>query len=202
MKLYYLPGACPLATHIVLEWIGKPYELQRVAREALKQAEFLALNPLGSVPVLTDGDFVLTQGPAILEYLAEQNPQAGLMPESVRDRAETRRWLAFCSADLHKAFTPIFAAQSYTQNPEVQQELVATSIQRLLVLFQLANTQLEGKQWVSGTRSIADPYLYTVMRWAKAKNVDLSAMQNLHAFYQRMEADLGVQAALKAQGIA
>src|SRR5690606_28966645 len=77
VKLYYMPGACPLATHITLEWIGQPYEIQAVPREDLKKPEFLALNPVGSVPVLTDGDLVLTQSVAILEYLAEKHPEAG-----------------------------------------------------------------------------------------------------------------------------
>src|SRR5690606_27211391 len=79
MKLYYLPGACSLATHIILEWMGKPYETQAVAREELKQPEFLALNPMGAVPVLADGDHILTQNASILEYLAEQAPQLNLL---------------------------------------------------------------------------------------------------------------------------
>src|SRR3546814_5968497 len=87
MKLYYLPGACSLASHIVLEWIGKPYETQALSREEMKQAPYLKLNPLVAVPVLVDGDWVLTQSAAILEYLAESNPQAGLMTEAMRERA-------------------------------------------------------------------------------------------------------------------
>ncbi|MBP6017886.1 MAG: glutathione S-transferase N-terminal domain-containing protein [Burkholderiaceae bacterium] len=201
MKLYYLPGACPLATHIVLEWIGKPYELQRMARDELKKPEFLALNPVGSVPVLTDGDFVLTQSSAILEYLADLNPQADLLPQELQARAEVRRWLAFCNADLHRTFALIFGAQGYTSNPECQQELISATAARLVMLFGIADAQLEGKRWVAGTRSLADPYLYTLLRWARAKDIDLSTMQNLQAFYARIEADSGVQAALKAQGL-
>ncbi len=77
MKLYYMPGACSLADHIVLEWTGKPYETQMLSREALKGPEFLKINPLGAVPALVDGDLVLTQNTAILEYLAESVPEAG-----------------------------------------------------------------------------------------------------------------------------
>src|SRR5690606_4959730 len=95
MKLYYMPGAGPRATHIVLEWIGQPYETEAVPRDKLKQPEFLALNPVGSVPVFTDGDLVLTQSAAILEYLAEKYPEANLMPDTLAGRAETRRWLGF-----------------------------------------------------------------------------------------------------------
>src|SRR5690554_7567177 len=119
-----MPGACPLATHITLEWIGQPYEIQAVPREDLKKPEFLALNPVGSVPVLTDGDLVLTQSLAILEYLAEKHPEAGLMPQEIGARADTRRWLAFVNADLHKAFSLVFGKASFTSDA-ASQELLA-----------------------------------------------------------------------------
>lgn len=203
MKLYYLPGACPLASHIALEWIGNPYEAQAVGRDEMKQAPFLELNPLGAVPVLVDGDLVLTQSAAILEYLAELNPQSGLLPDTPRGRAEVRRWLGLVNADLHRTFANIFAAGYFAgENEEFQRKLTETSTAKLKQLFGVADKQLEGKDWIAGTRSIADPYLYTVLRWAKAKKVDLGSMKNLQAFYDRMEADRGVQAALKAQGLA
>jgi glutathione S-transferase len=203
MKLYYLPGACPLASHIALEWIGNPYEAQAVGRDEMKQAPFLELNPLGAVPVLVDGDLVLTQSAAILEYLAELNPQSGLLPDTPRGRAEVRRWLGLVNADLHRTFANIFAAGYFAgENEEFQLKLTETSTAKLKQLFGVADKQLEGKDWIAGTRSIADPYLYTVLRWAKAKKVDLGSMKNLQAFYDRMEADRGVQAALKAQGLA
>lgn len=201
MKLYYLPGACPLASHIALEWIGKPYETQRVGRDELKQPPYLALNPMGAVPTLVDGDFVLTQSAAILEYLAEQSPEAKLMPDTLRERAEVRRWLGFVNADLHRTFALIFSVGYYTDNDAFQQQLVAKTEAKLVQLFAIADKQLEGKQWITGTRSVADPYLYTVLRWAKAKNINIGHMENLQAFYQSMEADKGVQAALKAQGL-
>ncbi|UYO92126.1 glutathione S-transferase family protein [Pollutimonas sp. M17] len=202
MKLYYLPGACPLASHIALEWIGKPYETQAVGRDELKQAPFLSLNPLGAVPVLVDGDLTLTQSAAILEYLAELNPEAGLMPDTPRGRAEVRRWLGLVNADIHRTFANIFAAGYFAgDSEEFQRKLSETSAAKLVQLFGVADKQLEGKDWIAGTRSVADPYLYTVLRWAKAKNVDLGSMKNLQAFHARMEADPGVQAALKAQGL-
>ena len=201
MKLYYLPGACPLASHIVLEWIGKPYETQAVGRDELKQAPFLALNPLGAVPVLVDGNFVLTQSSAILEYLAELNPEAALRPESLREKAETRRWLGFCNADLHRTFNNIFSVGYYTDNADFQHQLVSKTAAKLVQLFGVMDKQLDGKEWVTGSRSIVDPYLYTVLRWARAKNVDVGNMKNLQAFSARMDADPGVQAALRAQGL-
>src|SRR5690554_1710311 len=122
MKLYYMAGACPLASHIALEWIGQPYETQAVARNALKEPEFLALNPAGSVPVLTDGDLVLTQSAAILEYLAEKHPEAGLMPQDIRARAETRRWLGFVNADLHKSFGLVFGKGAFSSDAACQEQ--------------------------------------------------------------------------------
>ncbi len=202
MKLYYLPGACPLASHIALEWIGKPYETQEVSREEIKQPAYLALNPLGAVPVLVDGDFVLTQSAAILEYLAELSPEAGLMPDTPRERAEVRRWLGLCNADLHRTFGNIFAVKSLASTEQFQEELVSKSSAKLVQLFGVADQQLQGKEWVAGTRSVVDPYLYTLLRWAKGKNIDIGNMRNLQAFYERMEADAGVQAALRAQGLA
>ncbi len=201
MKLYYLPGACPLASHIVLEWTATPYELQQVSRTELKEPPFLALNPLGAVPVLTDGDLTLTQSAAILEYLAEIHPEAKLLPDTPRERAEVRRWLGFCNADLHRTFGMLFSVGYYTENAEFQQSLISKTAEKLVQMFAIVDKQLEGKEWIAGTRSIVDPYLYTLLRWAKAKKLDIASMKNLNAFYARMDADQGVQAAVKAQGL-
>ena len=201
MKLYYMPGACPLATHIVLEWIGQPYEIQAVPRDELKQPAFLALNPVGSVPVLVDGGLVLTQSAAILEYLAEKHPQAKLMPEGLSGRADTRRWLGFINADLHKAFGLVFGKGAFSSDAACQEQIAAGGIAKAVQLFGIIDEQLEGKEWVTGERSIVDPYLYTVTSWAHKLKIDLSGQQNLQAFYDRMNADPGVQAALKAQGL-
>ncbi|TAL90426.1 MAG: glutathione S-transferase family protein [Candidimonas sp.] len=201
MKLYYLPGACPLATQIVLEWIGKPYESQAVTRTEIKEPAFLAMNPIGSVPVLVDGDTTLTQSAAILEYLAEINPGLNLIGNTPKQRAEARRWLGFCNSDLHRTFSLVFGPAAFTSNADFQKELALKASERVVALLRVADKQLAGKQWLSGSRSIADPYLYTILRWAKAKNLDISEMVNLQAFVQHMEADAGVKAALKAQGL-
>lgn len=201
MKLYYLPGACPLAPQIVMEWMGLPYELKEVPRAELKAPAFLALNPQGSVPVLIDGDLTLTQSVAILEYLNERHPQAGLHGQTPKDRAEVRRWLSFCNADLHRTFAIIFGVQTYTDDPATQKQLIAKASERLLFLFGIANQQLADQDYLAGSRSIADPYLYTVLRWARAKELALTGMTNLDNFFKRMDADASVQAALKAQGL-
>ena len=201
MKLYILPGACPLVSQIVMEWMGQDYELEAVAREALKQPPFLNLNPVGSVPVLVDGDFVLTQSVAILEYLNELHPEAGLHGQTPRERAEVRRWLSFCNADLHRTFALVFGAAGYSDDATIQQVLIDKASERLRFLFGVAEKQLQGRDYLTGKRSVADPYLYVIMRWAQAKQVDLGDTPNLQRFFKRMDADEGVQRALKKQGL-
>lgn len=202
MKLYYFPGACPLVTHIVLEWIGKPYETERLTREQTKEPAYLALNPAGAVPTLVDGDFVLTQSAAILDYLAELNPQASLAGDDPRARAETRRWLSLCNSDVHRTFGLVFAAPYFSGGDEAAgKTLVAKATEKLKSLFTLMNERLKGRDWLTGQRSIADPYLFVLLMWADAKQIALPGMEELRRFQKRMQADPGVQAALKAQGL-
>src|SRR5262245_35750100 len=110
MQLYYAPGACSLADHIVLEWVGTPYDVVEMSPQTLKSPAYLALNPRGTVPLLRHGDFLLTENVAILHYLAELHPEAALMGgDSPRERAEVMRWLAFLNSDVHAAFKAVFA---------------------------------------------------------------------------------------------
>ncbi|KRC79277.1 glutathione S-transferase [Achromobacter sp. Root83] len=203
MKLYYMPGACSLASHIVLEWIGKPYETHKLSRDELKGPEFLQINPLGAVPALTDGGWTITQNIAILEFLAEQAPQSPLLGDGTgRSRAEVRRWLGFINSDIHKTFSMLFGAQRFVAEEDAQKQLAASASKLLTKLFAQLDTQLAAKPYLAGSAaSVADAYLYVVLRWAHAKEVDLSGLDNLSDFFKRMEADAGVQAALKAEGL-
>jgi len=203
MKLYYMPGACSLASHIVLEWVGKPYETHQLSREALKGPEFLKVNPLGAVPALTDDGWTVTQNAAILEYIAEQAPQSKLLGDgTARSRAEVRRWLGFINSDIHKTFSMIFGAGRFVTDEGAQKELAGSASKLLTKLFSQLDAQLAGKPYLAGEApSIADAYLYVVLRWAHAKEVDLSGQENLAAFFKRMEADKAVQTALKAEGL-
>jgi glutathione S-transferase len=203
MKLYYMPGACSLASHIVLEWVGKPYETHKLSREELKGPDFLKVNPLGAVPALVDGDWAVTQNASILEYIAEQAPQSKLLGDgSARSRADVRRWLGFINSDIHKTFSMIFGASRFLGDEGAQKELAGSASKLLTKLFSQLDAQLAGKAYLTGDApSIADAYLYVVLRWAHAKEVDLSSQDNLAAFFKRMEADKGVQAALKAEGL-
>ena len=201
MKLYTSPGACSMADHIVLQWIGAPFEAQVVSRDERKQDWFLALNPAGAVPVLQSGDWVLTQNAAILNYLADKFPAAGLAGDgSAEGRAEVNRWLAFLNADVHPAFHPMFGSTA-ALGAEAAAMSKDLAKQRLRGYFERADAQLEGKDWLTGSRSIADPYLFVVTQWAKKTGVDLAGLDNLAAFDARMAADAGVQAALKAEGL-
>jgi len=203
MKLHYLPGACSLADHIVLEWIGKPYEAVAVPRDRLKSPEYLRINPAGSVPALeTDEGWPLTQNSAILHYLAEQNPEAGLYGDgSARARAEVDRWLAFANADVHPSFWPFFGGLSWLDDEAMLARGHEAARRKLRGLFERADRQLEGRDWIAGTRSIADPYLFVVTRWAKAKQVDLAGLDNLERHFRQMLADPAVQRVLEAEGL-
>ena len=203
MKLYTKPGACSTACHISLHWSGAAFGVQVLTAEEMKAPAYLAINPAGAVPALEDGDFVLTQNAAIVGYIADLNPAAGLAGDgSPRQRAEANRWLAFCNADVHPAFHPLFGPARFIGDESQFDALKAAARLRLRGLYERAERQLEGREWIAGFRSYADPYLYITLRWASKTGVDLSGFDNLAAFVQRMEADAGVQAALKAEGLA
>jgi glutathione S-transferase len=202
MKLYYIPGACSLADHIVLEWTGAAYEAEAVPRDQLRSPEYLKVNPTGQVPVLRDDDgWLLTENVAILAYLADRFPDARLAGEDPRGRAEVLRWLAYLNSDVHQAFKPIFNPQRFVADESAHAELQANARTRLRGMFEQLDAQLADRDWLAGTRSIADPYLFVVQRWAKGKGVDLSGLEHLESFARRMREDAGVRAAMKAEGL-
>lgn len=203
MKLYYLPGACSLADHITLEWAHADYETVKMSRDALKSDEFLAINPAGSVPALTDDDgWSLTENVAILHYLAEKYPAAELTGTDPRSRAEVNRWLGFLNSDVHQAFKPIFAPAAFVSDDSLHGTLAEHARKKLGRLFARIDAQLQKHTWLAGDdRSIADPYLFVVLRWARAKKVPLDDMTALDAFFARMHEDPGVRQALAAEGI-
>ena len=202
MKLYSKPGACSTADHIALQWTGQPFEVELLDKDTLKAPAFLAINPAGSVPAVVDGDFVLTQNAAIMGYIADTHPQAGLTGDgSPKQRAEATRWLSFVNSDLHPAFKPLFAPGAFIEDDTQYDALRAAARKRLRALFERADAQLADRPWLAGFRSFADPYFYITLRWAAGAKIDLSGLDNLAAFKQRMEADTGVQAVLKAEGL-
>lgn len=204
MKLYCLQGACSLGVHITLIWTGQPHEVVMLDRAQLKSPGFRAINPHGAVPALVaDDGWVLLQNVAILDYLAALHPELGLAGDgSPRSRATIMRWLAFINADVHKTFNPLFAPQRTGVAESQFDAMQAQARHDLRALFQFLDDQLAGHPWIAGEhRSIADPYLFVVTRWARAVGVDLTGMEHLDRFMQRMEADPGVRTALRVEGI-
>jgi len=202
MKLYTKPGACSMSDHIALRWIGKPFDLQVMDADGMKTAEYLKLNPAGAVPVLEVDGWVLTQNAAILNYLADSFPESGLGGDGTpKSRAEINRWLAFLNADLHGTFHPIFGSTRYLGDEAMIEKSKDNARTKLRGLFERLDAQLAGRDWLAGTRSIADPYLFVTLRWAKGTQVDLTGLDNLERFFVRMHTDPGVAAAMAAEGI-
>jgi len=200
MKLYTKPGACSLSDHIVLNWIGAPFDVAVMDATTLKSPGYLALNPNGNVPALEVDGWLLTQNAAILNYLADSFPASGLGGDGTpKGRAEINRWLAFVNADVHPTFHPMFGSTSYLGGEAMIEESKNNARRKLRGLFERVDAQLKGKDWLTGSRSIADPYLFVTLRWAKESKVGLSGLDNLERFFQHMCADAGGQKALKAE---
>lgn len=202
MKLYYSPGACSLADHIVLEWIGKPYEAVKVAREERYKPEYLAINPAGAVPALEHDGWVLTQNAAILNYLADLHPESGLGGDgSAKSRAEVNKWLAFANSDVHPAFHPLFGSTAYLEDAALIDQTKGAARNKLRTLYERADAHLQDRDWLADERSVADPYLYVTYRWARATGVNVSGLDNLASFASRLEADPAVQKVLLDEGL-
>ena len=204
MKLHCMPGACSLAAHIVLEWIGTPYEIEIHAHDQLHQPAYLRVNPQGAVPALeVDGD-VITQNAGVLTYLGESHPEAKLLGDgSPRSAAEVHRWLGFINSDLHPAFKPLFGATRYLGDEAMIEKTRANARETVHRLFERLDAQLKGRDWIAGTagHSLADAYLYALTRWTQGVGVDIGSLQELARFVMTMNADPAVQRALKAEGL-
>ncbi|MFZ5792226.1 MAG: glutathione transferase GstA [Pseudomonadota bacterium] len=201
MKLYYSPGACSLSPHIVIREAGLPAEAVKVdlkAKKTEKGEDYARINPKGYVPALElDDGQVLTEGPAIVQYLADKKPDAKLAPPAGSlERTRVQEWLNFISTELHKSFSPLFGADT----PDAYK---AIAKKRLSDRLALVDRHLAGKDYLMGKSfSIADAYLFTVASWSKYVDLDISGLKNLGAFLARMAARPAVQAALKAEGLA
>lgn len=200
MKLYYKSGACPLAPHIVLEELGLPYEAEAVDLKTKVTASgqnFLSLNAKGYVPALElDDGTVLTEGPAIMQYLADLKPEKKLAPANGSiERYKLQGWLTFVGTELHKQFSPLF-------NPAAPDEWKEQCRANLLRRLTWLDGEFAGKEYLMGAQfSVADAYLFTVLRWAAGVKVDISALAHIAAFRARVAARPAVQAAMKAEGI-
>lgn len=201
MKLFLKPGACSLSAHIVLEELGLKYDTDTVDLKGKKTgsgADFLAINPKGYVPALQlDNGTVLTEGPAIVQYLADLKPEKRLAPANgTLERYQLQAWLTFIGTELHKAFTPLFtptASQDW-------KDAARANIERRVAWV---NEQLAGRDYLMGAGfTVADAYMFTVVGWTKFVKIDISALTSLVAYQIRVAARPAVLATLKAEGLA
>ena len=200
MKLYYSTGACSLSPHITLREAGLPFELVLATTKTHKLADgtdYYGINPLGYVPLLElDDGTRLREGPAIVQYIADQVPNKNLAPANgTVARAQLQGWLTFIGTELHKGFSPLF-------NPSTPVDYKPMVIEKLLSRLTWVDGQLAGKQYLMGDDfSVADPYLFNVTNWAPLVGVDITGFANLAAFRARVAARPAVQAAMRAEGL-
>lgn len=200
MKLYYATGTCSLSVHIALREAGLPFDLERVDLRSHKLGDggdFYAINSRGYVPVLELGNAErLTEGPAIVQYIADLAPDAGLAPRNgTFERVRLQEWLNFITAELHKGFTPLFV-------PSASEEWREAARQKLAQRFDWLDPQLRGKSWLMGGQfTVADGYLFTVLSWTKPTGIDLSKWPVLQEYANRVAVRPRVQEALKAEGL-
>ncbi len=200
MKLYYSPGACSLSPHIVAREAGIALQLEKVdlrTKKTAAGADFAALNPKGYVPALQldDGE-VLTEGPAITQYLADQKPATGLAPPAgTLARYRLQEMLTYIGTEIHKSYSPLFNPATA---PAVREDRIAYLKRR----YALIEARLAKHAYLLGDAfTVADAYLFTVTNWAGVLKLDLSEFPNLLAFQKRIAARPAVQAAMKEEGL-
>ena len=199
MKLYYSPGACSLSPHIVSREAGIPLELKKVNTKDKTiegGGDYWKVNPKGYVPALElDNGLVLTEGPAIVQYLADQKPDSGLAPKAGSlERYQLQGWLGFLNSEVHKGFSPLF-------KPNTPDEYKKISKENLAGRFDFLDKELGGREYLNGKFSVADAYLFTLLNWTKPTQIDLAKWPNLTAYLARVGARPKVQEAMKAEGL-
>ncbi len=200
MKLYFAPGACSMSPHIVAQEAGIPLTLVKVDTSTKKLADggdYWAINPKGYVPAIQlDNGEVLTEGPAIVQYLADSRPDAKLVPPNgTLERYRVQEMLGYINSEIHKAYSPLF-------NPATSAELRKDREAYLHKRYALLDKRLANQRYLFGDQfTIADAYLFTVTNWARPAKVDLSEFANLAAFQARVAERPAVQAAMVAEGL-
>jgi len=200
MKLYYSPGACSLSPHIVSKEAGIALELQKVSTKDKTMeggGDYWQVNGKGYVPALKlDDGQLLTEGPAIVQYLADRKPDSGLAPKNgTPERYRLQEWLNFITAEIHKGFSPLF-------RPNRPDEYKTISKENLAKRFDWLDQQLKGKDYLMGkTFTVADAYLFVVLGWTKPTGIDLSRWPNLAAYHARVAARPKVKEAMVAEGL-
>jgi glutathione S-transferase len=200
MKLYYSPGACSLSPHIAMYEAGLTFEAIAAPTKTHQLpdgSDYYAVNPLGYVPFLTlDDGRSLHEGPAIVQYIADQAPDKQLAPAAgTYERYKLQEWLTFIGTELHKNFSPLFT-------PTMPEEAKTMAKERLLGRLKWVDGELAGKQYLMGDSfTVADAYLFVVTNWGQYVGVDVSPFANLVAYRARVGARPAVIAAMKAEGL-
>lgn len=200
MKLYYSPGAYSLSPHIVARELGIKVDLQKVNTKDKSMeggGDFWSVNPKGYVPALElDNGKRLTEGPAIVQYLADQKPDSGLAPKAgTFERYQLQEWLNFLTSEIHKQFSPLF-------RPNTPEDYKTIAKENLGKRFEWLDKQLAGKDYLTGKQfTVADAYLFVLTNWTKPTNIDLSKWPNVQAFNKRVAARPKVKEAMQAEGL-
>lgn len=200
MKLYFAPGACSLSPHIVLHELGIGFEREKVDLAAKKTEtgqDYRSVNPKGYVPALQlDNGDVLTEAAAVVQYLADQHPDKRLAPPAgTIERYHLMEWLNFIATELHKGFSPLF-------KPGTPEETKKAALANISARLEFVNQKLEGKEYLTGSQfSVADAYLFVILRWAVAMKQDLGRWPQVQAYFERVGARPAVHAALLAEGL-
>lgn len=200
MKLYYAPDTCSLSPHIVLRELGLPFELVTVdnkTKQAADGRDFRAVNPKGYVAALElDDGRVLTEGPVIVQYLADLKPESGLAPAvGTWERIRLQEWLNFVTSEIHAGSAPLF-------NAALPEEAKAFFRDKLYKRFDYLQDTLRRQDYLAGAAfSVVDAYLFTVLGWCKFFSIDLGRWPALPAYVERVGARPAVQAALRAEAV-
>ena len=200
MKLYYAPGACSLSPHIVTRELGLNVDLKKVNtkdKTVEGGGDYRKVNPRGYVPALElDNGKTLTEGPAIVQYLADQKPDSGLAPRNGSfERYRLQEWLNFLTTELHKQFSPLF-------KPNTPEDYKPVAKENLANRFDWLDQQLAGKDYLMGKQfTVADAYLFVLLGWTRPTQIDLAKWPNLQAFHKRVAARPKVKEAMQAEGL-
>ena len=200
MKLYYSPGACSLSPHITLHESGLAFGLILAPTKTHKLEDgtnYYSINPLGYVPLLElDDGTRLTEGPAIVQYIADQVPAKNLAPPNgTVERAQLQSWLNFISSEVHKGLSPLF-------NPATPADYRQMTIDKVMSRLKWVDSQLAGKYYLMGDAfSVADPYLFAITNSAPRVGMDITGLANIAAFRERMTTRPAVQAAMQHEGL-
>lgn len=205
MKLYYTPGACSIGIHVLLEEIGKPYELVKLDLKGGEQTRppFSELNPKGKVPTLQrDDGSVITEFPVIAHYLAKANPGAGLLPKSEEAELRGAEAMDYCVATIHmQGFSRLFRPANFASDEAGHEAAKARGRELVEKGYAIVDKMLAGKEWVAGSYSIADSALFYVEHWG-ARQMGMQLPPNLAAHFDRMLARPAVQRTLQQEGLA